>query len=288
MKPIDHNQGGACGIRGTVFRGVASNLASHSLRATLALYPAIGIFILSLVFAPLTALAFDKDFPPYPKGKFPPHCKINRLKPVTETDRHKGNFKSRYLLTDKNTRLVFDLNMNYQKGKAGMYLSVKDTAGKVYIKPLKVGWHPTNIDSVYWAYLNKDDKKDFIVNMDVGDGYLSAGRENTTFVLSTKKGYTARQIGTYHLQPEDFYDYSTDNKCEYLHQSLLNTGKKTYWAYNILQFIDGKIVVKNQLSRYFPKWIALSLDPSDKPAKLSTQEKNKLKALYSKQLNISN
>ncbi len=242
---------------------------------------------LCMLLSSFTANAFDKDFPPYPNGKFPLHCAIHSLKPYSESDRHKGNFKSRYLVNDKQTRLVFDLNMNYQKGKAGMYLSVKNTTGKVYIKPLKVGWHPTNIRSVYWAYLNKDNKKDYIVNMDTGDGYLSAGRENTTFILSTGKGYTARQIGSYHLQPEDFYDYSTDNKCEYLHQSLLNTGKQTYWAYNILQFIGGRIIVKNQLSRYFPKWIPLTLDPSAQPVKLSAREKQQLNRLYLKQLYTS-
>ena len=219
-----------------------------------------------------TSYAFEKDFPPYPKNQLPSTCKVHILKETSATDRTKGNFKSVYHLPDKAEKLVLRLDMNYQKKTSGMYVRLDSVSGKAYVKAMKVGGHPSNIDKVMWAYLNKDNRKDFIITLRGGDGYLSGGRQRAAFLLSNEGGYGVQQLGVYTLGQEDFYDYSTDNKCEYLHQSLVSDGKQSYWAYHILQFIDDKIVIKNQLSRYFPKWIRLTAKPNSKASSLAKKQ----------------
>ncbi len=248
-------------------------------------------FIVSLTL-PLTLFSFEKDFPPYPNGKFPPVCKIHPLKAVSESDRNKGSFKSTYKNQDKGLKLTLQLDMNYHKNSSGVHVSLKDTLGKSLVHSVKVGGHPNDIGQVYWAYLNKDDRKDYIITMSGGDGYLSGGRQKATFLLSRKvstsdpkrQAYSSKSIGVYSLRQQDFYDYSTDNKCEFLHQSLVNDGQNNYWVYNVLQFIDGNIVMKNGLSRFFPKWIKLTAAASDKSAPLTPTKKSQLTKKYIRQM----
>ncbi len=231
--------------------------------------------------------AYEKDFPPYPKGQFPPTCKIHTLKVNSETDRNKGHFKSAYRLSDEAEKLVLHLDMNYQKNSSGMYVKLNSASGETYVKPVKIGGHPSNIDKVFWAYLNKDNRKDIIITMKDGDGYLSAGRQGATFLLSNENAstgysreYGVQQLAVHSLGQQDFYDYSTDKKCEYLHQALVSDGKQSYMTYNVLQFIDGKIVIKNQLSRYFPKWILLTAQPNSKASVLTKAQIKKLSYAY--------
>lgn len=237
------------------------------------LKPIVSTFLLTaLCLSTMQSHAFEKDFPPYPKNQFPPTCKIHTLKVTSETDRNKGNFKSVYHLPDKAGKLVLRLDMNYQKKTSGLHIRLDSASGKAYVKPTKVGGHPSNIGNVMWAYLNKDSRKDFIITLKGGDGYLSGGRQRAIFLLSHKGGYSVQPLGVYTLGQEDFYDYSTDDKCEYLHQSLVSDGKQVYWAYHILQFIDDDIVIKNQLSRYFPKWIKLTAKPNSKASSLTKKQ----------------
>ena len=241
----------------------------------------INFLAVHLLFLLTTGYAYEKEFPPYAIGKFPPTCQINKLSPLSETDRDKGHFKSTYRLADQGAHVELHLEMSYQKHKAGVYARLNSAFGRANFKPVKVGGHPSYINSVYWGYLNKDNHKDLIVIMKSGDGYLSGGRETATFFLSTKQGYGVRQLAVYNFQPEDFYDYSTDNKCEYLHQALVSdSDRNSYWVYNVLQFIDGKIVIKNQLSRYFPKWIRLTLPPNSKRSVLSKKRMEELSKAY--------
>lgn len=290
---------------GPVFSGLKSRLrlvlrfTLASLRATIvsiipSLFP---LFLLSLLSSLLLVLlltplltpvhAFEKDFPPYPNGKFPPVCKIHPLKAASESDRNKGHFKSVYKDQDKGLKLALHLDMNYKKGTSGVYLRVNNVSGESLVSPVKVGGHPNDIAQVYWAYLNKDNHKDYIITVNGGDGYLSGGRQKATFLLSKKgkeQGYASKSLGVYSLKQQDFYDYSTDNKCEFLHQSLVHDGQNNYWVYNVLQFLDGKIVLKNELSRFFPKWIKLTAANNDQSAPLSKAKKNQLSKKTIKQM----
>lgn len=231
--------------------------------------------------------AFEKNFPPYAKNKFPTVCQIHAIKPSSESNRNNSHFKSSYSLTDQKQKLLLTLNMNYQKDHSGIYLTLKNSSQEIYIKPIKIGSHPSHIERVRWAYLNKDSRKDLIISMDEGDGYLSSGRQQITFLLSTKTGYVAKKIEAYYLEQKDFYDYSSDKKCEYLHQAFITDGKNYYWSYNILQFLGGKVVIKNKLSRYFPKWIQMTSKSNHKAANLTTVQKEKLSKEYLKQVRSS-
>ena len=232
----------------------------------------VSLFLIASLLWLSPSHGFEKDFPPYPDNKLPPTCSINTLKASNETDRNKGSFKSTYRLIDQSESLILHVDMDYSKKHSGVYARLNNTSGKALLKPLKVGSHPSNIKSIYWAYLNKDNHKDWIIVMDGGDGYLSAGRQTVSFLLSSKNGYQQQQLSAYSVGQKDFYDYSTDSKCEYLHQTLVSDSSGSYWAYNVLQFIDGKIVIKNQLSCYFPKWIKLTVKPNSKASTLSKKQ----------------
>ncbi|MCK5725541.1 MAG: hypothetical protein KAH22_01805 [Thiotrichaceae bacterium] len=246
---------------------------------------AIVFAIIVLCLSTISSYAFEKDFPPYAKKSFPPICKIQPLNPKSETNRNQRQFKSSYILTrSKKESLTLHLDMSYQKNNSGVFARLKNSTGKEMIKVVKVGDHPSNIKKVMSAYLNKDNRKDFMIILDAGDGYLSGGRQYVSFLLSTPKGYSVQQLEVYTLGQEDFYDYSTDNKCEYLHQSFTSEGKESYWSFNILQFIDDKIVIKNQLSRYFPKWIKQTIRPNSKASTLNKQQIEILSSRYKKQL----
>lgn len=234
------------------------------------------------------ARAYESDFPPYSSGKFPANCQVHTMKPVAESDRNKGDFKSKYQIKEHNALVSLHLNMDYSKQSFGLYLSLQNKDRKELMPAIKTGLHPTFINKVYWAYLNKDAVKDFIIVTNSGDAGLINGKQQAMFVLSDKGRYVAKSLASYKISPKDFYDYSSDNKCEYLHQSFITDGAKHYWVYNVLQFIGSNIVEKNALSRYFPKWITLTAKPNSKTATLEGKRKKELwKAYLKKTKNLS-
>lgn len=241
----------------------------------------LSILIFFYVFIPL-AQAYESDFPPYSSGKFPVNCQIHTMKPVTESDRKKGSFKSKYQIKDQNTLVNLHLDMDYSKQSFGLYLSLQNKDKKELMPVIKTALHPTFINKVYWAYLNKDAVRDFIIVTNSGDAGLMNGKQQAMFVLSDKGRYVVKTLASYKVSPKDFYDFSSDNKCEYLHQSFMTDGAEHYWVYNVLQFIGSNIVEKNALSRYFPKWIKLTTKPNSKAATLEEKRKKVLWRAYLK------
>ena len=234
------------------------------------------------------ASAYEADFPPYPSGKFPANCQIHAMKPITESNRKKGSFKSNYQIKEQRTLVNLHLDMDYSKQSFGLYLSLQDANKKALMPAIKTAIHPLFIHKVYWAYLNKDAYKDFIVVTNSGDAALMNGNQQAMFVLSDNGRYVAKNLAGFNISPEDFYDYSSDNKCEYLHQSFISDGAKHYWVYTVLQFVGTNIVEKNALSRYFPKWIKLTSKANSAAENLSEKRKKKLWGRYLKQTkNIS-
>jgi hypothetical protein len=59
-----------------------------------------------------------------------------------------------------------------------------------------------------------------------------------------------------------------------------------YWSYHVLQFIGTDIVVKNALSRYFPKWIKLMAKANSVAAVLSIKQQQALERDYLQQYGI--
>jgi len=238
--------------------------------------------IVLLVF-PFFASAYEKDFPPYLVKKFPVNCQINLLVADKESARDRGQFKSEYRIKDIGKVMTLRLDMDYAKETFGLYASLQNTQKKALMPAVVVADHPEFIDKVYWAYLNKDERKDLIVLTHSGDMGLMNGNQQAMFLLSTKEGYVSKKLAGFNIGEKDFYDYSTDNKCEYLHQSLLTEGVNNYWSYHVLQFIGTDIVVKNALSRYFPKWIKLMAKANSEAVVLSPKQQKTLEQDYLQQ-----
>lgn len=217
--------------------------------------------------------AYEPSAPPYPKGKFPDHCSITQLKAATESPRTESNYKSKYRVNSDSQSYDLSIAMDYGEETFGLYASLASDKVQL-IKKVQVGDYPTYIDHVYSGYLNKDEQLDFIVNIQAGDKNLTGNRQYSYFMLSKGGSYVVRKLVSYNLNQKDFYDYSQDDKCEYLHVSFVSDQKQHYWVYNVLQFIDDKIVIKNKLSRYFPKWTAFG--DAVNPVTISMQEKQRL------------
>lgn len=229
---------------------------------------------------PFFAIAYEKDFPPYLTGQFPTSCPIHAVIADQESERNKGQFKSEYTITNQGQVMTLRLDMDYAKETFGLYASLQNVQKKALMPAVTVADHPEFIDKVYWAYLNKDKHKDLIILTHSGDMGLMNGNQQAIFLLSTNKGYVSKKLAGFNIGKNDFYDYSTDNKCEYLHQSLLSEGVDNYWSYHVLQFIGTDIVVKNALSRYFPKWIKLMAKANSIAAVLSDKQQQRLERDY--------
>lgn len=248
-------------------------------------YKVLFLGVMTLIF-PFFASAYENDFPPYLAGKFPENCQIHALVADKESARDKGQFKSEYSLNDLGQIMTLRLDMDYAEETFGLYASLHNAQKKALMPAVVIADHPEFIDKVYWAYLNKDMRKDFIILTHSGDMGLMNGNQQAMFLLSAKEGYVSKKLAGFNIGEKDFYDYSTDNKCEYLHQSLLTTGMDNYWSYHVLQFIGTDIVVKNALSRYFPKWIKLMAKANNKAAVLSAKQQHALERDYLQQYRV--
>lgn len=229
---------------------------------------------LLLCVAMSSVIAYEPSAPPYANDKFPDNCSMNELKPIMETSRTQAGYKSSYRVKQGTKIYQLNLVMDYAEKTFGLYAGLS-VGNKQLITRVRIGDYPTYIDQVYSGFLNKDERPDFIVSMQAGDKNLVGNRQHGYFLLSTEKGYVVRKLINYALESNDFYDYTQDDKCEYLHVSFLSDQRQHFWVYNVLQFIDDEIAIKNRLSRYFPKWIEFA-SSVDKSAAISTQDKQRL------------
>ncbi|CAA6826894.1 MAG: Unknown protein [uncultured Thiotrichaceae bacterium] len=219
------------------------------------------------------AFAFEPSAPPYPKGAFPDNCSINQLQPIAETSRTETDYKSQYTAKSGAKSYSLTIDMDYGEKTFGLYAGLSSGKQEL-IRKVMIGDYPTYIDQVYSGFLNEDKQLDFIVNMQAGDKNLMGNRQHSYFILSKGNRYAVRKITSYALEDKDFYDYTQDDRCEYLHLSFVSDQTQHYWVYNVLQFIDDKIVIKNKLSRYFPKWV--TFDNTDKPVTIDVKQKQRL------------
>jgi len=244
----------------------------------------ITIILLAIVSYGSSAFAYEHQNPPYKKGRIPQSCGIHPLKSVAVAK----NIR-RFELKDGRQTLRLSLRKVIDKQAYGLFSELKAKSGKGQARLLQpyawVGLSPKYLDKVYWAYLNQDNKKDLIVNTRFASIGKLNGFQVSTFYLSTPKGYAIKQLLSYKLEPADFFDYTNDKKCEYLHLSYIygsdkadKKGKRyNYWNYNILRFIGGDIKQENRLSQYFPKWITHIGGYNDKNTKwLSKKKKQQL------------
>lgn len=203
-------------------------------------------------------------FPPYDEQNKPRvGCKIQRINSLDSRNYVSGDFLFQ-LETKKNSITSWDLVITIKKKKGNILLN----------KALgRVGWSAHNA-KVYWSYLNKDHKKDYIIVTNSRDEY------NLVFLLSKKDSFSLVKISTLDFSPDLFYDYNKDKRCEFLKMDLKGGSylkrpskkvakllKKSgfigefyspqFIVYNIVSFSSkNKLATyNNKLSKYFPKWI---------------------------------
>jgi len=258
----------------------------------------------SMAYDPYQTLPIDefyqRNYPPYIAGKEPLTCKINRLhlKNVKEgfgsTDTHVYEF----IEHDRRKFIVFEATGGKYNKKVEVKI-VDHKSKRTIISEVIADRSYTGLSvSVYWSYLNKDNKKDLILAFPIpsssNDSYY------VVFLLSNKKTYSVSRIGTMGISQSLFYDYNNDNKCEFLQLEVISgyeLGKPTYLVYNILQFTSTSFKYNNKLSRFFPRWIEFKTDPTqtskhqldqyghlpnDQPADLSQKTKDKLWSIHLK------
>jgi len=251
--------------------------------------------------------SYEKYYPPYPSGKAPRTCKINRmnLKHIQEgigsVNKYVYEF-SEYgqrkfvVIVKKKGSTLFRANIIDGKSKK-----------KIISDVVVYDSHWGNSAIVFWSYLNKDNKKDLILAFP-----LSSSSSDTyilTFLLSNKKGYSAIEMHTLGISQSLFYDYNDDGKCEFLQFDSMSDYAlmrkfhlpiTSYLIYNIVQFDASSFKYNNALSRFFPRWLEFksvsvsdavalkdSFDqyghvPNDKAVQLPKVIKEKIWSIYLK------
>lgn len=126
--------------------------------------------------------------------------------------------------------------------------------------------------------LNGDAEPDYVVVTHSGGNGLAAQITLITFLLSSPKGYVAREVVSYDAAPIDLVDLNGDGRPEFLHCMSVwgDTGKDgrshNYWVYNLLGFSGTEIVSANRSSPDFPKWIAYTYAENHKDSAQLTAE----------------
>lgn len=207
---------------------------------------------------------YEKYYPPYEKDNKPRQvCKINKIISSDQSNYITGDIWIQ-ILSKKISKYSQGIFINYIKNKGKVLLSNRiATQGKL------------EDTSLYWALLNHDSKKDFIiVTMNDNDTY------NLAFILSNQEGYSIVNIASEAFSQDLFYDYNNDYRCEFLQMSWVGATdiiqrkvssnvakllKKSgyigvsytpeFFVYNIVSFGKNRAEYKNKLSKYFPRWI---------------------------------
>jgi len=207
---------------------------------------------------------YEKYYPPYEKDNKPRQvCKINKIISSDKSNYITGNTRIQ-IIAKQTSKYAQEVLINYIKNKEKVLLSNR-IATEGELKNTRL----------YWALLNHDSKKDFIiVTTSNNDTYHLA------FILSNQEGYSVINIASEAFSQDLFYDYNNDNRCEFLQMSWLGavdiihkkpsnkvakllkksgyTGvfyNPEFFVYNIVYFGNNTARYKNKLSRYFPRWI---------------------------------
>ena len=196
---------------------------------------------------------------------YPPY--ENKNKPRNTCKIHQLHSPKRDMFTTRDISIQTDsswnLEVNFIKQQNKVLLAKM---------PLVYLGTPKNTTKVYWAYLNQDNKKDYIFSV----RFHKSNTYMVVFLLTNKTGYFERHMLAEGFSTEFFYDYNNDQRCEFLlmerleskknFKSLLN--KSGYSAtnyftdfitYNIISFDSKTARYKNTLSKFFPRWIEVKI-----------------------------
>jgi len=193
--------------------------------------------------------AYMEDYPPYrvKDGKF------KHLEAQTLVDIDKRDYQS------KDKQVMARLN----EDKDTFNFLLQD--GKTVLLKMETWEFPLPY-VVYQVDLNKDGLKDFIVFSTYRGCGLAAYSDEVKIFLGKGKGkYQSISYETMSGDLGDFVDLNNDGKYEVITTNLYGGGDKhNYWAYNIYEINDYKLVNANAKFKGFPKFIWYTDKPNDK------------------------
>ena len=239
------------------------------------------LFFLLVVFI-TCGHAYVRNYGPFEKHEEPDVFPIHKAGFIESHKKNvKGQFTDRnYFVRDGNNMMTIEIF--FLNHPCCIFAQVKNQEGTVLVQPIKVSMSPHALGDVYWAYLNEDNKKDFIIQSWSGGSGLAAYICDVTFILSTNKGYEANVLTTFNPTRSDFIDLFENQKCQFIHTDLIETKARDgnshrFWLYNLLQFEGPKVVVANDLDDRFPKMVWYTYKANHKATKLLTEaQKRKL------------
>lgn len=221
-----------------------------------------------LFFSTDTAFSYEELYPPYKfKDGAPAHLKAKGL------IKHKrSEFKSK----DGNVRINF-----YQSDDWSFSLRIEDN-GQILLD--RVAQEPPFPNDVYWADLDGNGQKDFIVISWNGGAGLGGHECRLEIFLKEKEGLY-HKISYDGMSPglEDFVDLDNDRKYEVIITGVYDGQRHNYFTYNIYEFRDFKLINVDAKFSGFPKFIWMTYKNNDKDTnhlmkeerRIHSEEKNK-------------
>ncbi|MBU4306034.1 MAG: hypothetical protein KJ893_10525 [Candidatus Omnitrophica bacterium] len=204
--------------------------------------------LVALLFICYDASAYLEDYPPYKFKDGPPQ--YFQAETLVDLDKHEyrsndGSVVVRLKKTDK-----------------GMDFLVKE-AGFVLINE-NIKEYPTPY-AVYRGDLDGNGLKDFIIFYWYGGCGLAVNWNKVEIFLKKQTdGYQKISYDTLASGLEDFVDLNNNGRYEVIIADIYSGGKHTYFAYNIYEFKDYKLVRADSKFNGFPKFIWFTHKPNDK------------------------
>jgi len=233
---------------------------------------------LLILFLPLSYLsAYNKGYGPF-RAKFVPETIALTKIPVAKSQGVAHDFEHYYNLGDQGNAYRIKLKFNYESHYT-LYISRDQQS---LVKGITVSEYGTvSESSLYSANLNDDNIPDFIIYVYSGGCGLASGHCDVTFLLSNDEGYSATTVDTYF--PGDSNFVKINGKKSFIHAYFSGTDKcldgkaHNFWIYNILEFGEQNLSIRNKLDEEFPKVIWYSFrENHDETTLLTASQKSEL------------
>ncbi len=215
----------------------------------------IAVLVL-LVLANARALAVWDKYSPFEPAKVPPRFPLTVLTLVRQDAGPNGRHTFDFFEPNSSNRSLL-----IEWADEGNRVTIRSTGtAPPFSAPIEGS--PLCDAEAAIADLNGDARPDYVVVTHSGGNGLAAQITLITFLLSSSKGYVAREVVSYDAAPTDLVDLNRDGRPEFVHCMSVwgDKGKDgrshNYWVYNLLGFSGTEIVSANRSSPEFPRWIA--------------------------------
>ncbi|MFA5115720.1 MAG: hypothetical protein WC486_00360 [Candidatus Omnitrophota bacterium] len=195
-------------------------------------------------------LAYFEEYPPYEFKNGPPkHLEAETL--VDHGSKHDyksedGSVVARLMATD--------ISLDFLVREGGYVLTRKN----VQELPFPVG-------AVYWADLEGNGLKDFIIfYWWQAPGIMFPLCRVEIFLKKETGGYRKIYYDTLSPGLEDFADLDNDGKYEVIITDIYERGRHNYYSYSIYEFKGYELVNADNKFRGFPKFVWYTHNPNDK------------------------